>query len=194
MMIKILVLMFTAVFANNIVFHGGMGAESCNSSSDNLRSAFKFSAPLAVTSGFSAALSWLVREYVITPFSLSYLRTVFYVAVMILCALAVSFSAGKLFPKIYGDGEGLCNWIITNFALLGVLIVLDSMQLNLGDSVLYALFSAVGFLVASIVFVGIKERLEISYIPKAFRGVPILLIATGIAALAFSGLANISFG
>ncbi len=192
-MSKILVLMFTAVFANNIVLSCGMGAESCDSSSSGLRSAFKYSVLLAITSAFSAALSWLVRVYVITPFSLSYLRTVFYVVIVILCTVAVSFFAGKLLPNIYREGERHGEWILTNFAMLGVLIILDSMQLSLMYSVLYALFSALGFLAVSVMFVGIKERLEISDIPKAFRGAPILLIATGIAAIAFSEFANICF-
>lgn len=63
-------------------------------------------------------------------------------------------------------------------------------MLNLGQSVVFAIASAIGFGLAIVLFAGIREQLEISNVPKSFRGVPIALITAGIMAMAFMGFSG----
>ena len=62
---------------------------------------------------------------------------------------------------------------------------------NLAESVVYAIASALGFGLAMTLFAGMREQLELSNVPKAFRGVPIALITAGILAMAFMGFSGI---
>lgn len=64
-------------------------------------------------------------------------------------------------------------------------------MLNLGESVVFAVASAIGFGLAITLFAGIREQLDLNNVPKAFRGVPIALISAGILAMAFMGFSGL---
>ena len=90
--------------------------------------------------------------------------------------------------------------ITTNCAVLGVAITVVTKEfsyggashiLNLGESVVYAAGTALGFALALIIFAGIREHIELMEAPKGMRGVPIALITAGILALAFMGFTGI---
>jgi electron transport complex protein RnfA len=90
--------------------------------------------------------------------------------------------------------------ITTNCAVLGVAILVvskefafggDAHYLNLAESVVYAIASALGFGLAMTLFAGLREQLELSSVPKAFKGLPIALITAGILAMAFMGFSGL---
>ena len=78
--------------------------------------------------------------------------------------------------------------------MLGVAILVVQKGFNLGESIVYAIATAVGFTLALIVFAGIREHLELVDVPKPMRGVPIALICAGLLAMAFMGFSGISIG
>ena len=65
---------------------------------------------------------------------------------------------------------------------------------NLGESLVYAIATAIGFTLALVIFAGIREKLAIIDVPAPMRGVPIALICAGMLALAFMGFAGITIG
>ena len=71
--------------------------------------------------------------------------------------------------------------------------IIDSMGADLVTSVLYGVFTAVGMVLASVVFASIKVRLETADVPRSMRGVPIILVSAGIIALIFAELAKLTF-
>lgn len=188
---KILMIMFTAAFAKNIVFSYQMGFEDSQKNPDTVSLTLKYGAVLAAVMTLSSALSWIVREYILDRFSLVYLKTVAYVFIAVAVTLAVSVVLRK--TSFYDESEKFFDKICINFAVLGVIFILDKSKLGFADSVIYGLFSSVGFLIASFLFVGIRERLLFSDIPKCFRGIPILLVSAGLVALAFSGFTGLKF-
>ena len=75
--------------------------------------------------------------------------------------------------------------------VLGVAISVTTQGLGLIDSVVYAIFSAIGFTLAIVIFAGLREQLDLVDVPKGMKGVPIALITAGILAMAFMGFANL---
>jgi electron transport complex protein RnfA len=75
--------------------------------------------------------------------------------------------------------------ITTNCAVLGVAILCIRRELSFLEAIVFAIASASGFTLALILLAGIRERLEISDVPKSLRGTAIGLIMAGMMALAF---------
>lgn len=77
--------------------------------------------------------------------------------------------------------------ITTNCAILGIAILNINLGYNLLEVVIHSLGASLGFTLALVMLAGIREKLELSDVPKAFAGVPLALITAGILAMAFSG-------
>ena len=191
-MSKILLLIFAAVFANNVVFSRGIGFDSAEKSSDNFGFTLKYSVLFIVSAGIASVLAWILRLFVIVPLELSYMRAVIYTLTVIVSALVPAVILEFLLPKIYKN-SGVSEKIFTSFALFGIVFIIDSMGADLVTSVLYGVFTAVGMVLASVVFASIKVRLETADVPRSMRGVPIILVSAGIIALIFAELAKLTF-
>jgi electron transport complex protein RnfA len=106
----------------------------------------------------------------------------------------------KISPSLYQALGIFLPLITTNCAVLGVAILVvskeftfggDPHMLNLIESVVYAIASALGFGLAMVLFAGLREQMELNDIPKAFKGLPIALITAGILAMAFMGFSGL---
>ena len=97
----------------------------------------------------------------------------------------------KVSPSLYQALGVFLPLITTNCAVLGVAISVTTQGLGLIDSVVYAIFSAIGFTLAIVIFAGLREQLDLVDVPKGMKGVPIALITAGILAMAFMGFANL---
>lgn len=93
----------------------------------------------------------------------------------------------KLSPALYQALGIFLPLITTNCAVLGIAILLVQKEYNLGESVVFATATAIGFSLALVLFAGLRERLEMEDIPAAMKGMPIALLTAGILAMAFMG-------
>ncbi len=75
--------------------------------------------------------------------------------------------------------------------MLGVALSLVTKEYGLLDSVIFSVATALGFMLALVLFAGLRERLELEDVPKAFKGTPIALITAGILAMAFMGFSGL---
>ena len=94
-------------------------------------------------------------------------------------------------PELY---ESLCVYlalITTNCAVLGVTINCIGKNYNYGESLIYALGTAIGFIISMIVMSSVRNRLKVANVPQAFKGTPILYVAAGLLSLAFLGFKGI---
>jgi len=105
----------------------------------------------------------------------------------------------KVSPSLYQALGIFLPLITTNCAVLGVAITvvtkeftfgLPSHLLNLGEALVYAFATSLGYGLAMVIFAGIREHLALCDVPKAFKGVPIALVSVGILALAFMGFSG----
>ena len=147
----------------------------------------------------ATAVTWpiqtfiLDREYTVgdTTFTLGYLQTIVFILVIAALVQFVEIVLKKFIPALHKSLGVYLPLITTNCAVLGVTIKNISAGYGFGLSMVSSLGVGLGFLLAMVLFAGVRSRIENCPAPKCFRGVPITLVAASIVALAFFGFAGV---
>ena len=194
-----ILIIISAVFVNNILLSQFLGVCPFLGVSKKVSTALGMSAAVTFVMALATCVTYLLQYYVLVPLGVEYLQTVCFILVIAGLVQMVEIIIKKISPSLYQALGIFLPLITTNCAVLGVALMVVQKQfsfggeahmLNLGQSVVFAIASAIGFGLAIILFAGIREQLEISNVPKSFRGVPIALITAGIMAMAFMGFSG----
>ena len=122
---------------------------------------------------------------------LGYMKTVAFILVIAALVQLVEMFLKKSVPTLYEALGVYLPLITTNCAVLGVVLLNVQENYNFIQSVVYGITGGVGFLLAIVLFASIRERLEFSDPPKAFKGFPIALVTAGLMALCFMGFSGL---
>lgn len=195
-----ILIIISAVFVNNILLSQFLGICPFLGVSKKVSTAVGMSAAVAFVMGLATCVTYLLQYYVLVPLKIEFLQTVSFILVIAGLVQMVEIILKKISPSLYQALGIFLPLITTNCAVLGVALMVVQKQfsfgdaahmLNLGQSVVFAVASAIGFGLAITLFAGIREQLELSKVPKVFKGVPIALIVAGIMAMAFMGFSGI---
>ncbi len=193
------IILISAIFVNNILLSQFLGICPFLGVSKQVNTAVGMSAAVTFVMALATCVTWLLQYYVLVPLHIEYLQTVSFILVIAGLVQMVEIILKKISPQLYQSLGIFLPLITTNCAVLGVALMVvqkqftfggDAHMLNLGESVVFAVASALGFGLAITLFAGIREQLEISDVPKSFRGIPIALITAGIMAMAFMGFSG----
>ena len=132
--------------------------------------------------------------WVLVPLNLAYLQTIVFILVIAALVQFVEIVLKKFIPSLHASLGVYLPLITTNCAVLGVTINNISAEYNFLESIISSLGVGLGFLLAMVLFAGVRSKMENLPTPKAIRGVPITLIAASIVALAFFGFAGVVEG
>ena len=190
-MTDILILMFSAVLIENYVFSKFLGICPFLGVSDKPSTALGMG--LAVTFVISSAVTYGVYYLVLEPLKIEYLETIAFILIIAALVQLIEMFLRKFVPALYSALGIYLPLITTNCAVLGAAMLNIQEGHNFIESVIYGFSSAVGFTLAIVIFAGVRDRMRMSNPPKAFRGIPIALVAAGLIAMAFSGFMGISF-
>ena len=135
----------------------------------------------------ATAVTWPIYKLVMIPLGLQFLQTLIFILVIASLVQLVEFFLKKSIPALYRSMGVYLALITTNCAVLGVTINCISKNYNYGESLVYALGSALGFLISMVVMSGVRSRLKIAKLPRSFQGTPVLYVAAGLLSLAFLG-------
>ena len=135
----------------------------------------------------ATAVTWPIYKLVMIPLGLQFLQTLIFILVIASLVQLVEFFLKKSIPALYRSMGVYLALITTNCAVLGVTINCIGKNYNYGESLVYALGSALGFLISMVVMSGVRSRLKIAKLPRSFQGTPILYVAAGLLSLAFLG-------
>ena len=143
----------------------------------------------------SSFITGLIYKFILAnPFlvkkgiDLTYLKTIVFILVIAALVQFVEMFLKKTIPSLYEALGVYLPLITTNCAVLGIALKNVQDGLNIGESIINGMFSAVGFAIAIIVMAGIREKIDKNDIPESFKGAPIVLITAGLMAIAFLGL------
>ncbi|MBP9986376.1 MAG: electron transport complex protein RnfA [Bacteroidales bacterium] len=193
------IILISAIFVNNILLSQFWGICPFLGVSKQVNTAVGMSAAVTFVMALATCVTWLLQYYVLVPLKIKYLQTVSFILVLAGLVQMVEIILKKISPQLYQSLGIFLPLITTNCAVLGVALMVvqkqftfggESHMLGLGESVVFAVASAIGFGLAITLFAGIREQLEISEVPKSFRGIPIALITAGIMAMAFMGFSG----
>ncbi len=193
-MLTYLSIIITAIFVNNIVFAQFLGICPFIGVSKKLSSAYGMGAAVTFVMVLATCVTWLLQHEVLNPLGLGFMQTIVFILVIAALVQMLEIILKKIAPALYQALGVFLPLITTNCAVLGVAILVVQKNYNLGESLTYAVATAVGFTMALAMFAGIREQLSLVDIPKPMRGVPIALICAGLLAMAFMGFSGIKIG
>ena len=139
----------------------------------------------------AALICYPIYNFILVPAGVPYLDTITFILVIASLVQVVGLFIKKFSPSLYKALGIYLPLITTNCAVLGVVSENTASKIDFGMSMANAVGTSIGFLVVIIVYACIRERLESSNVPKAFKGIPIALITAGIMAIAFLGLSGL---
>ncbi len=178
---------------DNVVLSRFLGLCPFLGVSKKIRTAAGMGGAVVAVITLSSAITYFINRYVLIPLDLVYMRTIAFILIIAALVQTVEIIMKKKIPSLYKALGVYLPLITTNCAVLGVAI--DSAQKGFGffDTMVFSIGTAVGFLIAIVLMAGIRERIEYNKIPKAFRGMPIVLLTAGLMAIAFFGFKGVSF-
>lgn len=199
-MIKSLVAVFlAAILTENYVLSKFLGICPFLGVSKKLGTAVGMSLAVTVVMLLATAVTFPLYTLVLIPLGLDYLQTIVFILVIAALVQLTEIVLKRYIPTLYRALGIYLPLITTNCAVLGItLLVLEKSVADASYTFLHAMVNAlgtgVGYLVAMVLFAGIRERLEDADVPKALKGLPITLIAAAIVALSFVGFGGIVDG
>ena len=129
---------------------------------------------------------------VLVPLQLQYMQTVAFILVIASIVQVVEMFLKKAVPALYKALGVFLPLITTNCAVLGVVLVNVQEGYDFLQSVINGAAGGLGFTLAIVLFASIRERVDKTDCPQAFKGFPITLISAGLLALAFMGFSGLS--
>jgi len=138
----------------------------------------------------ASAACWAVNLLLIA-LDLQYMQTVAFILVIASIVQVVEMFLKKSVPALYKALGVFLPLITTNCAVLGVALVNVQAGYDFLQSVINGAAGGIGFTIAIVLFASIRERVDKTDCPQAFKGVPITLIAAGLLALAFMGFSGL---
>ena len=185
------VIFFASIFTGNILLVYFLGMCSFLSVSSQVKTSLGLGLAVVFVLTVTSALNYLVYYYVLVPLEIEYLR---YIAFIIVIASAVQLLEMVIerFSEVLYINLGIFLPLITvNCAILGVSLFMVIRKYTFIQSVMFGAGSGLGWLLAILAMAGIRQRINEKRIPPALRGPGIVLIITGIMAMAFIGFSGI---
>lgn len=141
----------------------------------------------------ATAATWPIQTFLLKKFDLEYLQTIVFILVIAALVQFVEIILKKFIPVLHKSLGVYLPLITTNCAVLGVTIENVSPTLNYGfiESMISSLGVGLGFLLAMVLFAGVRSRIENCPAPNCMKGLPITLISASIVSLAFFGFAGV---
>ena len=175
------------LLVNNFVLSQFLGICPFLGVSKKLSQAAGMSAAVIAVMLLATAVTWPIQTFLLDPFDLGYLQTLVFILIIAALVQLVELLLRRFLPPLYKALGIYLPLITTNCAVLGVAILNIDSGLSYGQSLMNALGAGLGFLLAMVLFAGVRERLESADIPQGLRGMPITLIAASLVSLSFLG-------
>ena len=189
---NILMLMLSAILIENFIFSKFLGICPFLGVSEKPATAAGMGCAVVFVITIASAVTWGIYYGILVPFHLEYLKTIAFILVIAALVQIIELFLRKFIPALYGALGIYLPLITTNCAVLGTALLNIENGYGFIESVLYGFFAAVGFTMAIVIFAGVRSRMRYADCPKAFRGVPIALVAAGLIAMAFSGFNGVT--
>ncbi|MBR2339596.1 MAG: electron transport complex subunit RsxA [Clostridia bacterium] len=191
-MFDIFMLMLSAILIENFIFSKFMGCCPFLGVSEKPDTALGMGCAVTFVMTLASAVTWGVYRYILVPFGLEYLKTIAFILVIAALVQFIEMFLKRFVPALYSALGIFLPLITTNCAVLGAALLNIQNEYSFIESVVYGFSAALGFTLAIVIFAGIRQRLVLANPPKSFSGFPLILIAAGLAAMAFAGFAGLS--
>ena len=193
-MIKVfLAILLTGILTDNYILSKFLGICPFLGVSKKVNTAVGMSAAVIFVMVLSTAVTYPINKYLLGE-KLEYLQTIVFILVIAALVQLVEVVLKKYMVALYNSLGIYLPLITTNCAVLGVVLLNIEEGYTFGKSIVSSLGAGLGFMVAMIMFAGVRERLEGADIPKSLQGLPITLVSASLVSMSFLGFTGLVDG
>ena len=183
-----------AILTNNFVLSKFLGICPFLGVSKKLDTAVGMSVAVIFVMVLATAVTWPIQMFILNPNGLAYLQTIVFILIIAALVQFVEIFLKKYVPSLYSALGFYLPLITTNCAVLGVTVLNIDEGYNFIESIVNTVGAGVGFMLAMVIFAGVRGRMETSDVPKFLQGLPIVLMAASIVACSFLGFGGLVDG
>ena len=194
MIVNLVSIFLAAILTNNYVLSKFLGICPFLGVSKKIDTAVSMSLAVIVVMTVATIATWPIQTFILDKFGIGYLQTIVFILIIAALVQFIESFMKKNMPPLYQALGIYLPLITTNCAVLGVTTLNIDNSYNFAESIVNASGSGVGYLVAMVLFAGVRGRLESADIPKSLQGLPITLIAAAIVACSFLGFGGMIDG
>lgn len=187
-------ILLAAILTNNFILSKFLGICPFLGVSKKLDTAVGMSAAVIFVMMIATAVTWPIQTYLLTPNGLDYLQTIVFILIIAALVQFVEIVMKKYMVSLYNALGVYLPLITTNCAVLGVTVLNIDEGYNFVQSLVNSLGAGLGFMLAMVLFAGVRGRLETAKIPKSLDGLPITLVSASLVSISFLGFQGLVDG
>ena len=191
---EIFMILVSAILVDNFVLSKFMGICPFLGVSKKLDSAVGMGLAVTFVMIMASAVTYPIYRYLLLQFDLTYLNTLVFILVIAAFVQLVEIVLKKFIPALHKSLGVYLPLITTNCAVLGVTLLNVDNNYHFLESIVNAAGAGLGFLLAMVLFSGVRQRMEGCDIPESFKGMPITLAAASMVSLSFGGFVGVVDG
>ena len=191
MILKLASIFFTMILVDNYVLSKFLGICPFLGVSKKFDSAVGMSLAVTFVMVMATAATWPLYKLILEPNGMGYLQTIVFILVIAILVQLLENFLKKFIPALYAALGVYLPLITTNCAILGVTILNIDNGYNFIESIVCAAGAGIGFLLAMVLFSGVRRKVEAAKPPKCFEGLPITLVAAAMTSMSFMGFGGI---
>ena len=188
---SLIVILLSSVLVNNYVLNRFLGICPFLGVSKKLGQATGMGVSVTAVMLIATAVTWPIQYFVLEPLNLGYMQTIVFILVIAALVQMLELLLKKFSPALHKGLGVYLPLITTNCAVLGVAINNITDGYNFLEAMVSSLGCGLGFLLAMVLFSGLRSKIDETQVPAPFRGLAVTLIAASFISLAFMGLAGI---
>ena len=187
----LILILMSSVLVNNYVLNRFLGICPFLGVSKKLIQAVGMGVSVIFVMLLASAVTWPIQYYVLNSLGLGYMQNLLFILIIASLVQLVEIILKKYIPSLHKSLGVYLPLITTNCAVLGVTINNINDGYTFVESMVSSLGCGLGFLLAMVLFAGMRSKIEESEIPESFKGLPVTLIAASFVSLAFFGFGGI---
>ncbi|MBQ5390485.1 MAG: electron transport complex protein RnfA [Clostridia bacterium] len=188
---SLIIILMSSVLVNNYVLSRFLGICPFLGVSKKVGQATGMGISVIFVMLIATLVTWPIQHYVLDTMGLGYMQTIVFILVIAALVQFVEIVLKKYMPALHKSLGVYLPLITTNCAVLGVTINNITDSYTFVESMVSSLGCGLGFLLAMVLFAGVRSRLDESDVPECFKGLPVTLIAASFVSLAFFGFAGV---
>lgn len=188
---QLIIIAIGSAFINNVVLSQFLGICPFLGVSKKINTAAGMGSAVVFVITLSSAVAGAIYKYLLVPLDITYLQTIVFILVIAALVQFVEMFLKKSMQGLYQALGVYLPLITTNCAVLGVALTNVQKDYDILQGVVNGLATSVGFLISIVILAGLREKMEYNDIPKAFRGMPIVLLTACLMAIAFFGFSGL---
>ena len=188
---NLLAIAIGSAFISNVVLSQFLGICPFLGVSKKVKTALGMGSAVVFVITLASFVASVIYKFILVPLNITYLQTIVFILVIAALVQFVEMFLKKSIPSLYQALGVYLPLITTNCAVRGVALTNVQKSYGIIESVVNGLATAVGFLISITILAGLREKMEYNNIPKAFQGMPHVLLTAGLMAIAFFGFSGL---